>query len=135
MTIADVHHLFRILSSTHWVAASGGSASTGGVVVLISKAICQCEPVYYELERGRVLQVICMTGGGRLDVFVVHNFGAGGHAMRRVATAMRETAGRAGHRTFTAQSRWATSTLKLVETALVRLVHAPIASCIPRYSH
>lgn len=62
--------------------------------MLISKAMCPHEPLSCELERGRILQVTCITGGGRLDVFTVHNFDIGGHVMRRVAAALREVGAR-----------------------------------------
>lgn len=90
MTADDFRHSFRVLSGAHWVIASGESTSTGSVALVIAKAVCKDEPEHIELERGRVLQVICRTGGGRLDVVVVHNFDIGGHTMRRVAAALRE---------------------------------------------
>lgn len=77
MNTNDIWHAFRALADALLIIASGEGASSGDVAVIISKAICEREPVFRESERGRVMHVTCASGGGRLDPFVLH-------AMRRV---------------------------------------------------
>lgn len=89
MTTEDVHDTFRAFSSTHWVRPSAESTASGDVV-----AVRPRRPEHVEIERGRVLQVTCTSAGGRLYLVGIHNFEIGGHAMRRVAAALRESESR-----------------------------------------
>lgn len=85
MLLMDMRRAMREFSGTHWLVVSGETESSGGVVVLVSKHICDAMPRSVEHVRGRVLEVSFASVGDRLDLFVVHTDCELGNAESRAA--------------------------------------------------
>lgn len=86
----SMRRAMREFDTTHWLESSGESDSSGGAAIMISKKICKQRPMRVEHVLGRILQVTCSVAEGRLDVFVIHNFGIGNQEMRRFIVVLRE---------------------------------------------